>query len=447
MTAQPMRVDQPAGGSARFARAVYTVAWWLALPAVAMYLALRSIRQREYLHHWSERFFGRGATFERGARVIWIHAVSLGETRAAQPLIEALAGAHADLRFVLTHMTPTGRAAGAQIAQRLPGRVLQRYLPYDTPFATRVFLRGVRPSLGVVLETEVWPNLMFAARESGLPVALVNARLSERSLGRALRWPTLVRAAAGVLARIAAQTDNDRARLARLYAGPIDVFGNLKFDLAPDATQLERGRAWRQHFGARPVWLFASSREGEEAMLLDALERAPGRAMDALLVVVPRHPQRFDEVERLFVSRGRRVVRRSGLAGGGMQPEIPPGAILLGDSMGEMATYYAAADAALIGGSLAPLGGQNLIEACACGCPVVVGPHTFNFAQAADDAIAAGAALRVPDAGAALTALTELTRDSTQLERRRTAALAFARAHSGATARTVEILQALLPPA
>jgi 3-deoxy-D-manno-octulosonic-acid transferase len=434
---------------ARVATVLYTLLWWIGLPVVAAYLGFRALRQREYLHHWGERFFGRGAAFERGARVAWVHAVSLGETRAAQPLIEALAGADADLKIVLTHMTPTGRAAGAAIAQKLPGRVLQRYLPYDLPFATRRFLAEVRPALGVVMETEIWPNLLFSARAAGVPMALANARLSEKSLASAMRWPTLVRAAVGVLARVLAQTEADRARIARLYDGPIDVAGNLKFDLTPDAAQLARGRAWRQRFGGRPVWLVASSREGEEAMLLDALDRAgpagPGRdgANEPLIVIVPRHPQRFDDVERLLAARGRRVVRRSGF-GGDQAPELPAGTVLLGDSMGELAAYYAAADVALIGGSLAPLGGQNLIEACACGCPVVVGPHTFNFAQAAEDAIAAGAALRVPDAHAAVAALDELVRDAARLERMRAAALSFAHAHRGATARAVQALQALL---
>jgi 3-deoxy-D-manno-octulosonic-acid transferase len=425
--------------------ALYTVAGWLGMPLVAGRLLWRSLRQREYLAHWGERFLGRGPRFEGDAPVVWVHAVSVGETRAAQPLIEQLAQAHPELRFVLTHMTPTGRAVGEGIARALPGRVVQRYLPYDVPFAVRRFLREARPRVGIVLETEVWPNLLIAARDANVPLLLVNARLSAKSLAKAQRWRTLARAAAASFARIAAQTAADRDRIAQLYDGPIEVIGNLKFDLAPSEALLRQGKALRARLGNRPVWVFASTREGEEPLLLDALKEMGSdtnfRKMvsDPIFLVVPRHPQRFDEVAGLLAASGMRIARRS--AFGATWPDRIDADALLGDSMGEMAMYYAAADVALIGGSLKPLGGQNLIEACACGCPVVVGPHMFNFEQATRDALDAGAAVQVGDAEAALRAMAELTSDRVRLEAMRAAALRFASAHRGATARAVAIVE------
>ncbi|GMV60040.1 MAG: hypothetical protein AMXMBFR72_31330 [Betaproteobacteria bacterium] len=430
------------------ARWLYSAAWFAGLPFAAAYLAWRSLRQREYLAHWGERFLGRGPRVEGDGPVVWVHAVSVGETRAAQPLIERLAKAHPGLSVLLTHMTPTGRAVGEGIARALPGRVVQRYLPYDLPFAVRRFLREARPRIGIVLETEVWPNLLFAARDANVPMLLVNARLSAKSLAKARRWPALVRAAVACFARIAAQTAADRDRVAQLYPGPIDVIGNLKFDLAPPGDLLQRGRALRERLGNRPVWLFASTREGEESVLLSALKKMGSdtnfRKMvsDPIFLMVPRHPQRFEEVAQLLAASGLRVARRS--AFGATWPERIDAEVLLGDSMGEMAMYYAAADVALIGGSLKPLGGQNLIEACACGCPVVVGPHMFNFEQATRDALDAGAAIQVDGADAALRAMAELASDPARLESMRAAALRFAQAHRGATARAAAIVEELL---
>jgi len=424
--------------SPRIARRLYTLGWWLAIPMAGLYLVWRALRQREYLRHWGERFLGRGASAS-GERVIWLHAVSVGETRAAQPLIDALARAHPQVRFVLTHMTPTGRVVGESIARELPGRVVQRYLPYDLPFAVRRFLKEAHPSVGVLLETEAWPNLLFGAQAASIPMVLINARLSEKSAAKAQRFEALIRPAAANLARITAQSEADRARLARIYDGPIDVLGNMKFDLAPLPQLIEQGRLARSRWGSRPVWLAASTREGEEVLILDALARRTDRS--AWLLIVPRHPQRFDEVARLITERGLKLVRRSSAAWNATPGDT---AVLLGDSMGEMSMYYAAADVALIGGSLRPFGAQNLIESCAVGTPVVLGPSTFNFAQAAEDALAAGAAIQVADAEAALAAMDQLTRDPERLQAMRAAALQFAAAHRGATARTAAMIGQVL---
>jgi len=429
------------------ARRLYTLGWYLALPFVAGYLLLRSLRQPQYRGHWRERFVGAGPTPPPGqacvgTRTIWLHAVSVGETRAAEPLIEQLAARYPQDRFVLTHMTPTGRETAQPLLQRFAGRITLRYLPYDLPGTVRRFLREVRPSILVLLETEIWPNLQREAQQAGVPVVLVNARLSERSLTRLLRWPSLMRPAAAALAAVAAQSGADQSRWRKLYQGPIQVTGNLKFDAAPPAVQIEAGHAMRARLGGRPVWMFASTREGEERNIVDALMAAsPGLRANPLpaLLFVPRHPQRFDEVARLLAPLGATVVRRAQFS------SMPAEAcVLLGDSMGEMAMYYAMADAALIGGSIAPLGGQNLIEACACGCPVIFGPYMFNFAQSAADALAGGAALQVRDASEAVQALLGLRGDPQRRRRMSEAALAFALAHRGATDRTVELIDRVL---
>jgi 3-deoxy-D-manno-octulosonic-acid transferase len=426
----------------RLALALYSAGWWLAVPLAAAYLLWRSLAQREYRRHWGERFLGRGPAPAPGRPLIWVHAVSVGETRAAQPLIEQLARELPAASFLLTHMTPTGRAVGESIVARLPGRVTQRYLPYDLPCAAARFLRRARPSIGVVMETEIWPNLMRSTQHAGVPMLLANARLSEKSAARGRRWPALLRPAAAGFSRVAAQSEADGARIAAWYQGPIDVTGNLKFDLEPDAGLVSAGRALRTSWGVRPVCLAASTREGEEALLLAALGRVRGKLdSDPVFVIVPRHPQRFDEVARLIEAEGYDCLRRSR---GQWQSPPSKDALLLGDTMGEMALYYAAADVALIGGSLRDFGGQNLIEACAVGTPVVLGPSTFNFAQAAADALAAGAAVQVGDADEALAAMASVCQATERLEAMRAEAHRFAAAHRGATARIAGIVRALL---
>ena len=426
----------------RLALAAYSAAWWLAAPLAALYLLWRSIAQREYRRHWGERFLGRGSPPPAGRPLIWIHAVSVGETRAAQPLIEHLARELPRASFLLTHMTPTGRAVGQSILAALPGRVAQRYLPYDLRCAVARFLGEVRPSVGVIMETEIWPNLLHATRSAGVPMLLANARLSEKSAARGQRLAALLRPAAEAFDRIAAQSEADRDRIAHWCGKPIDVTGNLKFDLAVNDALVGAGRALRARWGARPVWLFASTRDGEEALVLEAWLRRRGEFdSDPNLLIVPRHPQRFDEVARLIEEKGLACLRRSR---GAWPAIVPPATVLLGDTMGEMGLYYATAEVALIGGSLLNFGAQNLIEACAVGTPVVLGPSTFNFAQAAADAIAAGAALQVRDADEALAAMDGLCRDRGRLASMGRAARHFAAAHRGATARVANIVHELL---
>jgi 3-deoxy-D-manno-octulosonic-acid transferase len=417
-------------------RFVYSLLLYLVLPAILLRLFLRGRKQPAYRQHVSERFgFYSQDKPVRGSPLIWVHAVSVGETRAAQPLIEALQARWPGASILLTGMTPTGRATGAEVYGE---RVIQAYLPYDLPDAVGRFLDHFSPSFGVLMETEIWPNLLAGCAARKLPVALVNARLSARSARGYARFSALTRPAFARLHAVAAQSAADGERLAALGAPCVEVCGNLKFDVAPPAERLQLGESWRSALAGRPVWLAASTREGEEALLLDAWRPV---SRHALLVLVPRHPQRFAEVASLVDCYGLACRRRSeGLPS-------PDTQVWLGDSMGEMAAYYALADLAFVGGSLLPLGGQNLIEAAACGCPVLVGPHTFNFLSATEDAIAAGAARRVADAQALVEQVDSLLQDQSSLAAMRQAGAAFAAAHQGATARTLSLIERCAVPA
>jgi len=410
------------------ARPLYNLLLWLLLPYVGLHLLLRGRRQPEYLRHVGERFGRYRLAAQRP--LIWLHAVSVGETRAAVPLVAALKARYPGHRILLTHMTPTGR----QTSEDLLGDGVQRvYLPYDYPIAVRRFLAHFRPSVGVIMETEIWPNLVAECRAQGIPLLLVNARLSEKSARNYARFPRLSRTALQGLAAIAAQTEEDAARLRALGAPAVEVLGNVKFDILPPEEQLALGAELRRRFGTRPVLLAASTREGEEALLFKALVANP--LGETLLVVVPRHPQRFEEVAALAVKAGLAVQRRSEDA-----PVAAGTQVVLGDSMGEMFAYYAACDAAFIGGSLLDYGSQNLIEACAVGRPVLIGRSTHNFTLAATQALACGAAQQVGTAEEILQAADALLRDEAARRRMGEAGRAFAARHRGATARTVELI-------
>lgn len=413
------------------ARVLWSVLVTAMAPFALLRLAWRARRQPDYLRHVGERF-GRYA-FDASTPLIWIHAVSVGETRAAQPLVHALRRAHPDHRILLTHMTPTGRETGVQLFGE---DVLRCYLPYDTPAAVDRFVRHFRPALGIVMETELWPNLICRATAAGTSMMLVNARLSERSARGYARVARLTTEALGALRVVAAQTEADARRLSALGARDVQVTGNLKFDRAPTDDETQAGLAMRRNWGARFVFLAASTREGEEALILDALA---GQFDSMLTVVVPRHPQRFDEVARMLERRGLRYQRRSEGA-----PIAPDTQVVVGDSMGEMFAYLTACDVAFIGGSLLPLGGQNLLEACAVGRAVLIGPHTFNFTEATELAIAAGAALRVHDAAELARAIARLREGASARERMGEAGLALMRQHQGATARTLALIEPLL---
>ncbi len=423
------------------ARILYSLAWWFATPFVLVYLLWRSRKQPEYRQHLSERFgFNYPPRLE--GRLIWIHAVSLGETRATQSLVAALRRSRPDCSILMTHMTPTGRAA----SNELYGDSMTRcYVPYEYGFAIRRFIRHFKPALCLLMETELWPNLVAECQQARIPMVLVNARLSQKSLLKAQRRSALIQPAVQALTKILAQTKADAERLLEAGATPaqLQVTGNLKFDVSIPPAQLELGQSFKQSIGTRPVLLAASTREGEEVLLLDAFKSAvlPGGVLPAntLLWLVPRHPQRFDAVAEMISAHGLSMQRRS--SGQQVASETQ---VWLGDSMGELLACYAAADLAFIGGSLLPLGGQNLIEACAVGCPVLVGPHTFNFSQATDDAVEVGAAVRVTDADQLMQQSAALLQDPTRLKQMVAVAKQFSESHRGATERTMTILNVYL---
>ena len=420
----------------------YNLLWRLILPFALLRLWWRGRAEPLYRRHIAERLGRYPAVRPRaedeGATWVWLHAVSLGETRAAAPLVAALRERVPHLRLLLTHMTATGRAAGAALLQ--PGDV-QVWLPYDLPGPMSRFLHRFRPRVAVLMETEVWPNLAEQCRRAGVPVVLTNARLSARSARRWQHWPSLAQVAwSGLFA--AAQTREDAQRIQALGAAQVEVLGNLKFDMRPEPHLLQLGAEWKAAV-ARPVLLLASTREqdgqSEEDLLLRALPAALARR--ALLVWVPRHPQRFDAVAQMLAEKGGAVRRRSA---GAPTADM---AVWLGDSLGEMAAYYAMADAAFIGGSLLPLGGQNLIEACAGGCPVVLGPSQFNFAAAAQGALDAGAARQAADAVQVWAELSQWLDQPASREAAARAALAFAAAHQGAAERQADWIVAKLSAA
>jgi 3-deoxy-D-manno-octulosonic-acid transferase len=422
----------------RFALAAYGTAFRLLLPVVFARYWWRGRREPGYRLAWGERL---GFVPRQAPGAVWLHAVSLGETRAASALVAALREAIPGMRLLLTHGTATGREAGRALMR---DGDTQAWLPLDTPGATRRFLARTRPRVGILMETEVWPQLLDAARTAGVPMALANARLSERSARSGERFPSLMRPAATVFADVLAQAEDDAARLRAAGARQVAVCGNLKFDVHPSAALVARGRRWREAIG-RPVVLAAITREGEEAMLMRewaaAFAGADAAAPRPFLLVVPRHPQRFDEAEALLRANGLRVARRSGW-GDEPGPQDLQADAWLGDSMGEMPQYYGCADVALLGGSFAPLGGHNLIEAAACGCPIVMGPSTFNFAEAAQQAVAAGAAWQDEDMARALRRALALPGTS-ERDRASERALAFAALHRGAAQRMAEHIAAI----
>ncbi len=435
-------------------RVFYSLLMWLAQPFLRRKLRRRGLAEPGYLDAVEERFGHYTQAAETVSDLVWVHAVSLGETRTAGILLAALRAQWPGLRILLTHGTATGRAEGAGL---LRAGDVQVWQPWDSQAAVARFFAHFRPRLGLLLETEVWPNTVAGAQARGVPLVLVNARLSDKSLQQALRMALLSRPAYAALAAVYAQSESDAERLRALGAPVQGVFGNLKFDAAPDAAQQELGRRWRQALG-RPVLMLASSREGEEDDFLKQItalalstrappapekgadgEPAPAAA-DFQILIVPRHPQRFDEVQALVEKHGLTVSRRSSWNG------APPAAadVWLGDSLGEMALYYSMSDVALLGGSFAPLGGQNLIEAAACGCPVLMGPHTFNFLEAAELAEAAGAARRVDSMAQAVAQALALVHDPAGRASMAAAAAGFAHAHRGATEKTAAAVVALL---
>jgi 3-deoxy-D-manno-octulosonic-acid transferase len=446
-------------------RAVYAAVLWLAQPWLRAKLARRAKVEALYGEKVEERFGHYNAPAESGA--VWVHAVSLGETRAAAILIAQLRHLMPGMRLLLTHGTATGRSEGLALLQVGDVQVWQ---PWDTLGATQRFIAHFKPAIGIVMETEVWPNLCAAAHSAGVPMVLANARLNASSERSALRLAWLARPAYASFAQVWAQTPEDAQRLQVVGAQSASVQGNLKFDASTATQQVQQGREWRAS-SVRPVVMLASSREGEEALFIEQIRAlaqsniagaainsgaiqtthasaqlaamlspaAPSHRAPVQWMVVPRHPQRFDEVAQLITQAGFTVSRRS-------QWQAAPHSadVWLGDSLGEMALYYGLADVALLGGSFAPLGGQNLIEAIAAGCPIVMGPHTFNFADAAHTALEQGAALRVQGMAQGVEAAVALATDAPRRAAMDTAGDQWLSTSRGAAQRMAQEVVAML---
>lgn len=370
---------------------VWRIVVYFLLPYAIGNLLWRGLRYPAYWHRWPERF-GFVAPL-RGRRVLWVHAVSVGEVRSAAPLVAALVERYPGHRIVVTTMTPTG---SQQVKELFGDSVSHCYVPYDFPVAVRRFLDRVHPEAAVIAETEFWPNLFAECGRRGVPLLLVNGRVSQASLRGYLRVPRIARATLANAELFCAQTRVDAQRLRNLGAPGelVHVTGNLKFDVGLPASLLDDARALRARWGTeRRVWIAASTHRGEERKVLDAYAELRRRYSDLLLVLVPRHPERFRAVARLCRSRGFAVALRSCTPGA-----LPAGTeVLVGDTMGELQRLYAAADVAFIGGSLVPHGGQNLLEACAVHVPVVFGPHMFHFEEISVMALERGAARQVHD--------------------------------------------------
>ena len=428
----------------------YDLAWRCLAPFALLKLWWRGIREPGYREHIGERF-GRYRPLPDATPVIWVHAVSVGETRAAQPLIAALRRDFPTHRIVMTVMTAAGRATSGSL---YGDSVTRAWLSYDTTANVDRFLDWCKPRFGILMETELWPNHVLRAAARGVPMFVVNARMSEKSARGYARFGALTADVLGALRGIAAQGSGDADRLRSLGASAVTVTGNLKFDAVVPEAAVTNGQALRAMLGtSRPVWVAGSTRDGEEAMLLDAMhERSVARGLDGiprpstvpipssisgtLAVIVPRHPQRFDEVFALIEKRGLKVIRRS------ENRAVPPDVtVVVGDSMGEMLAYYAAADVAFVGGSLLPLGGQNLIEPLVVGTPVVIGPSSYNFADVTRHAVDAGAAVQCADAQSAIEVIERLLGDRPSRNIMAAAARHLLDEHRGATGRTMNYLK------
>jgi 3-deoxy-D-manno-octulosonic-acid transferase len=415
---------------------VYNVLVYLAAPVAILVQVWRGLRDPSYRERLGERF-GLGPPIP--GSTIWIHAVSVGEVQAAQPLIAQFQKRHPHYGILLTTVTPTGAAR----ARLLFGdRVHLRYVPLDLPGSVRRFFDRVQPKLAMILETELWPNLYGECGRRGVPLVLASARISPRSVGKYRRMVSLFRKTLSHGIVIAAQSESDAVRFRSIGATSerTHVTGNIKFDFQPPAGIEAQGRRWREeHAPGRPIWVAGSTHDGEEAIVLDAHRRVLERFPDALLVLVPRHPQRFDGVRDMLTKRHERAAWRSSGA------PIPPGpSVLLGDTMGELMTFYAAADVAFVAGSLVPIGGHNLLEPASVGRPVLTGPHNFNGEEIAQLLINAGAAVVVSDSAELAHAVKGLLDDANLRAVMGAAGRAVLDANRGALDRLLTLVDPLL---
>lgn len=360
----------------------------LLIPLILLRLIWRGSRASVYFKRWDERFAIKTAP-SSDKPLIWLHAVSVGEVEAARPLVASLQETYPQHRILITTMTPTG---SARVIKLYGETVLHCYLPYDLPFAVKRFLKTVQPTLGIIMETELWPNLIHYSAEFKIPLVLANARLSARSAKGYQRVAKLARNMLKSFSLIAAQSHDDRQRLIELGAdkNSVHAVGNLKFEISMPASVNEQAEAMRSAWGDRPVFIAASTHEGEDEIILNASRQIRAKFPDLLLVIVPRHPERFDRVAALSQRAGFKILRRSenGMCSKAIQ-------VFIVDTMGELPLFYGASDIAFVGGSLVPRGGHNLLEPAALGRAVLIGPHYFNFNEISNQFLQANAAIEI----------------------------------------------------
>lgn len=418
---------------------LYSLLTWLLLPVALLRLWWRGRKAPAYRERWRERLGSYGAApAAEDACCVVFHAVSVGEVHAAQPLVEAFMLRHPQLRVVVTTSTPTG---SARVRALFGSRVEHVYLPWDLPLATRRFLRHFRPQLLVLLETELWPNLLRACSAQGCAVVLANARLSAKSARGYGRFAALTRSMLQQLTLVAAQADADGQRFLALGLAPekLVINGSLKFDVNLDAARLTQAQQLRRQWPQRPVWIAASTREGEDAKVLTAAQLVLQQVPDALLLLVPRHPERFASAAAEAAALGLQVQRFSE-----GQLVAADTQVLVGDTMGDMPLYYGLADVAFVGGSLVDTGCQNIIEPAALGLPVITGPSRYNFQHVSDLLVAAGGQRVVADAAALAQELVLLLQDTAERQRRGACAKAEVQRNQGAAQRLDDLLAALL---
>ncbi|MFA5679010.1 MAG: lipid IV(A) 3-deoxy-D-manno-octulosonic acid transferase [Pseudomonas sp.] len=416
-------------------RFVYSLIFFLCLPLILARLLYRAWRAPAYARRWSERF-AMGGDLRPGG--IWVHAVSVGESIAAAPMVRELLKRHPDLPVTMTCMTPTG---SEQIRKLFGDQVGHAYLPYDLPWLQRRLIRRLQPRIAIVMETELWPNLVAECERARVPVVLANARLSERSARGYQRVSWLVRPMFDALSWVAVQSADEAARFVELGVrrGAITVTGSIKFDLKPADAVLQAAAQWRAQWGARPVWIAASTHAGEDELILQAHQQLVQQHPQALLILVPRHPERFDAVARLVQQSNLNLVRRSAA----QQPK-PNDQVFLGDSMGELMQFYACADVAFVGGSLIAGGGHNYLEPAALGIPVLSGPHRFNFVEISQLLEQAGALVEVQDAATMAEKVACWLSDAQRREQAGTAGQAVVKANQGALERLLQGVAGLL---
>ncbi len=417
----------------------YSLLLYLLLPLLFVRLIWRGFRNPAYWYRWHERF-GFIPNSET-SQIIWIHAVSVGEVRAAAPLVNNLLERHPGGSIMITTTTPTG---SEQVGLLFGDKVAHSYVPYDLPSAVNRFLDRVRPKIAVIMETELWPNIFHTCHQRNIPIIIANVRLSESSLRGYKKIARLVKSTLQQVSKMAVQSQADAERLLALGAPEwiIRVTGSMKFDMTLPASVLESGEALRREWGAaRPVWVAASTHEGEDERLLTAFREIKTRFANLLLVLVPRHPERFAPVARLCRKAGFRVALRSKVRG----PLEETVDILVGDTMGELLMFFAASDLAFIGGSLVPTGGHNLLEAAAVGKPMIFGPHMFNFKEISALALERGAGIQVQNESQLASAVTNYLSEPNLRYEAGQAGKNMVEDNRGALEQTLVLINELLP--